>query len=138
MDKKRPGGVSFLSIIMILYGFVFEIILVSTYSLFGDWWLLGLILFVVGTPFAMASIILGIGLWKGKNWARIITIISIYFEITVVIIYVIGTNAIIPFSFQLFGVYGLIPIVYTMGKDIAGLYYLSKPNIKAYFGQITK
>jgi len=122
---------------MVLYGSVFEIISLSSIWLLGDWWLAGVILFLLGTPFAIVSIVLGFGLWKGKEWARNITIILIYFEITLVIIWVIGVNTIIPFPFslQLFGVYSLIPLLYTIGKDIIGLYYLSKPNIKAYFGQ---
>lgn len=126
---------------MILYGVVFEAISVASFWLFGDWWVLGLILFIVGTPFATVSIALGFGLWKGKNWARNITIVLIYCEITLVVFSLIGINTIMPFPFSLqiyYGVYSLIPILYTIGKDILSLYYLSKPNTKAYFGQIKK
>jgi hypothetical protein len=125
---------------MILYGAVFEVISVASFWLFGDWWVLGLILFIAGTPFATVSIALGFGLWKGKNWARNITTVLIYFEITLVVFSVIGINTIMPFPFSLhlFGVYSLIPILYTIGKDILSLYYLSRPNTKAYFGQIKK
>ena len=102
--------------------------------------MVGLILFIVGTPFAIVSIALGFGLWKGKNWARDITIVLLYFEIVLVVFSVIGINIAIPFPFslQLYGVYSLIPILYTIGKDLLGLYYLSTPNTKAYFGQIRK
>ena len=125
---------------MISYGAVFEVISVASFWLFGDWWVLGLMLFIVGTPFAIVSIALGFGLWKGKNRARKITIILIYFEIALAVFSLVGFNTIMPFpfSFQLYGVYSLIPILYTIGKDILSLYYLSKPNTKAYFGQIKK
>jgi hypothetical protein len=123
---------------MILYGMIFEIVSVSSFWLFDDWWLIGLILFIVGTPFAIASIILGFGLWNGKNWARKITIILIYIEITLVIIWIACLQTLIPFSFQLFGAYNLIPLFYTIGKDLIGLYYLSRDNVKVYFGQVKK
>ncbi len=137
LSKKRPTGISILSVLMILYGSIFEIISVSSFWLLGDWWFVGLILFLLGTPFAIVSILLGFGLWKGKKWARNVTIIMIYFEITLVIVWLIGVNTVIPFPFslQLFGIYGVIPLLYTIGKDIISLYYLSKPGIKSYFGQ---
>ena len=100
----------------------------------------GFILFAVGTPFAIASIILGFGLWKGKNSARNITIILICIEIFLVVVGMIGMQTITPFPFslQLFGIYSLIPLLYMMGKDAIGLYYLSRPNVKSYFGQVKK
>ena len=125
---------------MILYGIVFEVVSVSSFWLFGDWRVLGFILFAVGTPFAIASIILGFGLWKGKNSARNITIILIYIEIFLVVVGMIGMQTVTPFLFslQLFGVYSFIPPLYIIGKDAIGLYYLSRPNVKSYFGQVKK
>src|SRR5215210_3113899 len=125
---------------MILYGAIIEAISAASFWLFGYWWMASLILFIVGTPFAIVSIALGFGLWKGKNWARNITIVLTYFEIMLVVFSVIGINTIIPFPFslQLYGVYSLITILYTIGKDMLSLYYLSTPNTKAYFGQIQK
>jgi len=125
---------------MILYGIVFEVVSLSSIWLFGDWWMFGFILFAVGTPFAISSIILGFGLWKGKNSARNITIILIYIEIFLVVVGMIGiqTVALFPFSLQLFGIYSFIPLLYIIGKDSIGLYYLSRPNVKSYFGQLKK
>jgi hypothetical protein len=125
---------------MILYGTLFEVVSVSSIWLFGDWWMFGFVLFAVGTPFAISSITLGFGLWKGKNSARNITIILMYVEIFVVVVGMIGmqTVAFFPFSLQLFGIYGFIPLLYIIGKDSIGLYYLSRPNVKAYFGQLKK
>jgi hypothetical protein len=125
---------------MILYGIVFEVVSLSSIWLFGDWWMFGFILFAVGTPFAISSIILGFGLWKGKNSARNITIILIYIEIFLVVVVMIGiqTVAFFPFSLQIFGIYSFLPLLYIIGKDSIGLYYLSRPNVKSYFGQAKK
>jgi hypothetical protein len=125
---------------MILYGIVFEVVSVSSIWLFGEWWMFGFILFAVGTPFAVSSIMLGLGLWKGKNSARNITIILIYIEIFLVVVGMIGMQTVTPFPFslQLFGVYSFIPLLYIIGKDSIGLYYLSRPNVKSYFGQVKK
>jgi hypothetical protein len=133
-------GISFLSIVMILYGIAFEVVSVSSFWLFGDWWVFGFILFAVGTPFAIASIILGFGLWKGKNSARNTTIVLIYIEIFLVVAGMIGMQTVTPFPFslQIFGIYSLIPLLYIIGKDAIGLYYLSRPNVKSYFGQVKK
>ncbi len=48
------------------------------------------------------------------------------------------TVAPFPFSLQSFGIYSLIPLLYIIGKDAIGLYYLSRPNVKSYFGQVKK
>jgi hypothetical protein len=70
----------------------------------ATWWLFGLILFIVGSPFVIASLILSFGLLGlddevlGTN----ITISFLYFEITVVIIWKTGLQTLIPFSIQLF------------------------------------
>ena len=90
-----------------------------------------------GTSFAIASIIIGFGFWDWKNWAGNIKIILIYIEITLLII-LIACLQTLYLIIQLFGIYNLIPLIYTIGKDLFGLYYLSRANVKFYVGQIKK
>ena len=110
-QKQRPLGVTIIAILMIISG----IALLST----------GAILLVVGigvVPIVLgiASFVMAYGLWKGKGWAWTITLIISVISII---------SAIVSIAF---GGYGAIINIIINAVII---YYLYRPNVKAYFGK---
>lgn len=110
-QKQRPLGVTIIAILMIISG----IALLST----------GAILLVVGigvVPIVLgiASFVMAYGLWKGKGWAWTITLILSVISII---------SAIVSIAY---GGYGAIINIIINAVII---YYLYRPNVKAYFGK---
>jgi uncharacterized membrane protein (DUF2068 family) len=110
-QKQRPLGVTIIAILTIIGG----IALVST----------GAALFVIGIGVVLmvlgiAYFVMAYGLWKGKRWAwtitLIISVISIIFGIA---------------SIATGNVEAIINIII----NAVVIYYLYRPNVKAYFGK---
>ena len=111
-QKQRPLGVTIIAILMIISG----IALLST----------GAILLVVGigvVPIVLgiASFVMAYGLWKGKGWAWTITLIISVISII---------SAIVSIAFHGYG--AIINIII----NAVIIYYLYRPNVKAYFGKV--
>jgi uncharacterized membrane protein (DUF2068 family) len=111
-QKQRPLGVTIIAILMIISG----IALIST----------GAVLLVVGigvVPIALgiASFVVAYGLWEGKRWAWTITLIISVISII---------SAIVSLAY---GGYGAIINIIINAIII---YYLYRPNVKAFFGKV--
>lgn len=111
-QKHRPLGVTIIAILLIIAGII---------SLVG-----GLILLIVLVGFiflalGIAYLVMAYGLWKGKGWAWTISLILAGIGIIMGIVYIIQDN--------LAG--GIVSII------INGviIYYLFRPNVKAFFGK---
>lgn len=150
MERKRPLGVTIVSILMIVNGIIFVgggvwaayFIPTPPPQLTGDLSnltdgnqlspqlsttitgaIVGVVMFTAGIAIALgiASFVLSWGLLKGKGWAWIITVIL----------------AIISLVFSIIGLAGAsIPNI--IGIIINGLilYYMYRPDVKSYFGRI--
>jgi uncharacterized membrane protein (DUF2068 family) len=111
-QKQRPLGVTIIAILMIISGI----------ALLGT----GAILLVVGigvVPIVLgiASFVMAYGLWKGKGWAWTITlIISVISIISAIVSIVFGGSG------------AIINIII----NAIIIYYLYRPNVKAYFGKV--
>jgi|RhiMetdeSRZDD1v2_1073273.scaffolds.fasta_scaffold529428_3 uncharacterized membrane protein (DUF2068 family) len=114
--RSRPLGVTILSILAGINGIIGII--------------LGIIASLIIPPAGVIGIVIGLawfvlawGLWTAKGWAWIITVII----------------AIISIIFNLFGaVTGHIEQIISLIIAAVMLYYLTRPNVKAYFGRRTK
>lgn len=111
-QKHRPLGVTIIAILLIIAGVI---------SLVG-----GLILLIVLVGFiflalGIAYLVMAYGLWKGKGWAWSISLILAGIGVIMGIVYIIQDN--------LAG--GIVSIL------INGviIYYLFRPNVKAFFGK---
>ena len=111
-QKHRPLGVTIIAILLIIAGVI---------SLVG-----GLILLIVLVGFiflalGIAYLVMAYGLWKGKGWAWTISLILSGIGIIMGIVYIIQDN-----------IAGGIASIIINGVII---YYLYRPNVKAYFGK---
>jgi len=110
-QQNRPLGVTIIAILMIIVGIL---------SIAG-----GAILFLLGgfvlVAVGIASIVVAYGLWKGKRWAWIITLIlSVIGLISGIIYLALG-------KFQEIGHVIINGVI---------IYYLYRPNVKAFFGKM--
>jgi uncharacterized membrane protein HdeD (DUF308 family) len=110
-QKHRPLGVTVIAILTIIGGIIF---LVS-----------GLVLLIIGIgiillALGIAYLVMAYGLWKGKGWAWTITLILSAIGIIVAIVSIATGNV------------GAIISIIINGVII---YYLYKPNVKAFFGK---
>lgn len=110
-QKHRPLGVTIIAILTIIGGIIF---LAS-----------GLVLLIIGIgiillALGIAFLVMAYGLWKGKRWAWTITLILSAIGIILALVSIA------------FGNVGSILSVFIHGIVI---YYLYKPNVKAYFGK---
>jgi uncharacterized membrane protein HdeD (DUF308 family) len=110
-QKHRPLGVTIIAILTIIGGIIF---LAS-----------GLVLLIVGIGIVLlalgiAYLVMAYGLWKGKGWAWTITLILSVIGIILGIVSIAVGNI------------GAI-----IGIIISGvvIYYLYRPNVKAFFGK---
>jgi uncharacterized membrane protein HdeD (DUF308 family) len=110
-QKHRPLGVTLIAILTAIGGIIF---LAS-----------GLVLLIVGIgiillALGIAYLVMAYGLWKGREWAWTITLILSAIGIIVAIVSVAAGNvsAIISIIIQ-----GIV------------IYYLYRPNVKAFFGK---
>ena len=113
MQNNRPFGVTIIAILAILGGIgslVGGIVLVAIIPL------LGAALIIIG----LAYFGVAYGLWQGLKWAWIITLI------VTVIAFISGLGSIIVGN-----VGAAIPVII----NAIIIYYLFRPNVKAYFGK---
>ena len=111
-QKQRPLGVTIIAILMIISGI----------ALLGT----GAVLLVVGigvVPIVLgiASFVMAYGLWEGKGWAWTITLILSVISI------IVGIASIATGNFG-----AIIHIII----NAVVIYYLYRPNVKAYFGKV--
>ncbi len=111
-QKHRPLGVTLVAILLIIIGVI---------SLIGGLILLVVIVGIIPLALGIAYLVMAYGLWKGRSWARIITLILAGIGIVIGIVYIIQDN--------LGG--GIVSII------INGIiiYYLNRPNVKAFFAK---
>src|SRR5215203_5494081 len=110
-QKHRPLGVTIIAILTIIGGIIF---LAS-----------GLVLLIIGIgiillALGIAYFVMAYGLWKGKGWAWTITLILSFIGIA------FGIASIIT---------GNIGAVFHLIINIIVVYYLYRPNVKAFFGK---
>jgi uncharacterized membrane protein HdeD (DUF308 family) len=110
-QKLRPLGVTIISILTAIGGIVFlasgAVLLVVG---------IGIILLALG----IAYFVMAYGLWTGKRWAWTVTLILSVIGIIVAIASIVAGNVGAIISIIIHGVV---------------IYYLYKPNVKAFFGK---
>jgi hypothetical protein len=116
MDKQRPIGVTIIALLAILGGIAFLVsgLLTLLIPLIGIF--LGSGLFILG----LAYFLMAYGLWKGKGWAWTLTLILSGIGI------IIGIGSIVVGNFG--------SIFHTIINAII-IYYLYRPNVKAFFNR---
>ncbi len=110
-QKHRPLGVTIIAILTIIGGLIF---LAS-----------GLVLLIIGIgiillALGIAYLVMAYGLWKGRGWAWTITLILSAIGIVVALISIAAGNIGAIFSIVIHGIV---------------IYYLYRPNVKAFFGK---
>jgi hypothetical protein len=110
-QKHRPLGVTIIAILTLIAGIAFVAI--------------GAVLLVVGIGFALIAIgiayfVMAYGLWGGKSWAWTITLVLS----GIGIIFAIASIAA-----------GNIGAVFHIIINAVIIYYLYRPNVKAFFGK---
>jgi hypothetical protein len=137
VNKDRPAGVMILALLCFIAGGS------SAYEtrIFGDWVLhplAGLLLnpiagmvVIVGLAAALVQagffIVIGIGLLKMKNWARVVLIVLIGLEFLVGVRAVVASAA--PGTANAPG-----PALIVLGGSVGVLIYLFTPRVKEVFG----
>ena len=120
MQRDRPIGITIIAILMIISGILFIIggIGLTALSVLSLAFLAG----GIGTIIlGIASLVVAWGLLKGAGWAWIITLIITIISIIVNIVSLFASGN----TAQIIGIIinGII------------IYYLYRPNVKAYFGR---
>jgi uncharacterized membrane protein HdeD (DUF308 family) len=110
-QKHRPVGVTIVAILTVIGGLIF-LGFGLLFLIFG----IGIILLALG----IAYMVMAYGLWKGKGWAWTITLILSAIGIVVALISIAAGNIGAIFSIVIHGVV---------------IYYLYRPNVKAFFGK---
>jgi hypothetical protein len=110
-SKHRPLGVTIIAILNLIVGII-GIAVGIPLLIVG----VGIVLIVIG----IASIVMAYGLWKGKGWAWIITLI------------LSGIGIISGIVSIARGQYGAVAEIIIYAVII---YYLYRPNVKAFFGK---
>ena len=113
MQNNRPFGVTIIAILAILGGIG---ALVAGIALVAIIPFLGATLIIIG----LAYFVVAYGLWKGLKWAWLITLI------VTVIAFISEIGSIIVGN-----VGAVIPVII----NAIIIYYLFRPNVKAYFGR---
>jgi hypothetical protein len=117
MQKDRPLGVTILSILAILGGIGF---LISGSAAFALVPLAGIIIGGALILIGLAYFVMAYGLWKGKKWAWTITLILSIIGIILGILSLFGGN---------------MGAIFQILINAIVIYYLYRPNVKAYFGK---
>jgi uncharacterized membrane protein HdeD (DUF308 family) len=110
-QKHRPFGVTIIAILTAIGGIVF-LASGAVLLIVG----IGIILLALG----IAYFVMAYGLWTGKRWAWTITLILSVIGIIVAIASIVAGNVGAIISIIIHGVV---------------IYYLYRPNVKAYFGK---
>lgn len=117
MQKNRPLGVTIIAILAVLGGIGS---LISGFTVLALIPLVGLILGGILIIIGLAYFAVAYGLWKGLNWAWTITLIVSAIGI------IVGLGSIAV---------GNIGALFHVIVNAIVIYYLYRPNIKAYFGK---
>jgi len=130
-SANRPLGVTLLAVLHVIQAVIFVLIgfvvvavggfisrrmLVVPHLLRGILWIIGAVLIIVG----LLYLVLAYGLWSGKGWAWWISLI------------LAGLGVILSILSLLRG--GVVAVI-TLLLDLLIIYYLLKPNVKAFFGE---
>jgi len=117
MQRSRPLGVTIIAILAViggigsvLSGFAIMAIMPFLGIIFGG------LLIIIG----LAYFVVAYGLWKGLNWAWNITLIVSVIGI------IVGLGSIVV---------GNIGALFHVIVNVIVIYYLYRPNVKAYFGK---
>ena len=117
MQRNRPLGVTIIAILAViggigsvLSGFAIMAIIPFLGIIFGG------LLIIIG----LAYFVVAYGLWKGLNWAWNITLIVSVIGI------IVGLGSIVV---------GNIGALFHLIVNVVVIYYLYRPNVKAYFGK---
>jgi uncharacterized membrane protein HdeD (DUF308 family) len=110
-QERRPLGVTIIAILTLIGGIIF---LAS-----------GLVLVIIGIgiillALGIAYLVMAYGLWKGKGWAWTITLILSAIGIIVALVSIAAGNVTATINVIIHGVV---------------IYYLYRPNVKAFFGK---
>jgi uncharacterized membrane protein HdeD (DUF308 family) len=111
-QRHRPLGVTIIAVLLVIAGII---------SFVGGLILLIILVGIAFLALGIAYLVMAYGLWKGRGWAWTISLILSGIGIIVGIVYIIQDN--------LGG--GIVNII------INGviIYYLNRPNVKAFFGK---
>jgi hypothetical protein len=131
--QSRPRGVSIIAILIVIAGVLTLLIGIGSFAI-GPLIGISLVFVVFGAvslAIGVAYLVMGYGLWKGRGWAWTIS--------TIVLIIGIVVNIIsLPRSFA----GGFSNAGSNLSGDIVSIaisafivYYLNRPNVKAYFGR---
>src|SRR5919205_3756288 len=110
-SKHRPLGVTIIAVLNVIAGII--AIAVGIPALIV---IVGIVFIAVG----IASLVMAYGLWKGRSWAWTITLILS----AIGIIFAIASIAA-----------GNIGAVFHIIINAVIIYYLYRPNVKAFFGK---
>jgi len=81
---------------------------------------IGLLVTVILIPLGIANLVVAYGLWKGKRWAWTITLVLSLIGIA------LGLASIVT---------GSIVAIWPVIINAIVIYYLYRPNVKAFFGR---
>ena len=122
-QKHRPLGVTIIAILTIIGGIGFlasGIAAVGVAPFLPDLGILSAAIGAVLIALGIAYFVMAYGLWKGKGWAWTITLVLSFIGI------VLGIASIVT---------GNIGAVFHLIINIIVVYYLYRPNVKAFFGK---
>lgn len=117
MEKHRPLGVTIIAILAILGGIG---LLFSGFTAFALLPVVGIFVGGLLVVIGLAYFVMAYGLWKGKGWAWIITLILSAIGI------IVGIGSI--------AVGNVGALIHILINAIV-IYYLYRPKVKAYFGR---
>jgi hypothetical protein len=117
MQRSRPLGVTIIAILAVIGGIgsvLSGLAIMAIIPLLGI--IFGGLLIIIG----LAYFVVAYGLWKGLNWAWNITLIVSVIGI------IVGLGSIVV---------GNVGALFHLIVNVIVIYYLYRPNVKAYFGK---
>ncbi len=117
MQRSRPLGVTIIAILAVIGGIgsvLSGLAIIAIIPLLGI--IFGGLLIIIG----LAYFVVAYGLWKGLNWAWNITLIVSVIGI------IVGLGSIVV---------GNVGALFHLIVNVIVIYYLYRPNVKAYFGK---
>jgi len=117
MQRSRPLGVTIIAILAVIGGIGSVL---SGFAIIAIIPLLGIIFGGLLIIIGLAYFVVAYGLWKGLNWAWNITLIVSVIGI------IVGLGSIVV---------GNVGALFHLIVNVIVIYYLYRPNVKAYFGK---
>jgi hypothetical protein len=117
MQRSRPLGVTIIAILAVIGGIGSVL---SGFAIMAIIPLLGIIFGGLLIIIGLAYFVVAYGLWKGLNWAWNITLIVSVIGI------IVGLGSIVV---------GNVGALFHLIVNVIVIYYLYRPNVKAYFGK---